>query len=285
MNSLRLHFIFRFILVSGLLLNFTEAWGITGGRKVQSRDWIASTTVMILGRSEGTNQEVLCSGVIIEEDIVLTAAHCLGADINSMRVVFGESFSNSKYEAEVMATEILPPVLNEGVPLILSDVAVLKIFKKLPPGFQKVKLFKDKIDFKKESSFLIAGFGRSSFTKSDAGVLRIANLKFASENSYYPHMILFSQGISGACPGDSGGPAFIEKNGELLIWGLAVTIYDLEAALEDLPLGHLKDAQCGTSVEYINLSSPKVFSELEKTIGRVREKSKKLLESKKYIYY
>ena len=72
-------------------LNFGSDFNtIIGGQEVQSGDPVQSNTVLVVGK-EGEDT-FICSGSIIDKDIILTAAHCLGSDgLAKVVVVFRTS--------------------------------------------------------------------------------------------------------------------------------------------------------------------------------------------------
>ena len=55
---------------------------IIGGTIVDASDPVASTTVLV------TDGNYICTGSIIDTDLVVTAAHCVAAPAENLKIVF-----------------------------------------------------------------------------------------------------------------------------------------------------------------------------------------------------
>jgi|GEM_PF-2909542 len=112
------------------------------------------------------------------------------------------------------------------------DIAILYFKGGLPAGFEPAKLVAQD-EFSPDVT--LAGFGVTSVSNiSDTGVLRFVEgvkAKVPEGDAASRHFIMTGKTVDvsdmakgtrplGACPGDSGGPSFISKNGSLLLAGI-----------------------------------------------------------------
>ena len=95
---------------------------IIGGEPVLPNGQIAQTTVMITGKSNAG--EFICTGTIIDEDIVVTAAHCLKGGAANMRVFFGKK----------------PRSIDGYIREKYADIGLIRLRDALPPGFRPAKI-------------------------------------------------------------------------------------------------------------------------------------------------
>jgi hypothetical protein len=103
----------------------------------------------------------------------------------------------------------------------IGDVAVVKFEGGLPEGYKAGKLMRNKADLVDGMDVTLAGYGISNgVSKEGAGTLRKTNLKL-TDSKYANAEVRFDQsGGTGACHGDSGGPALATVRGEVLVLGV-----------------------------------------------------------------
>lgn len=149
-----------------------------------------------------------CSGVVLAQDIVLTAAHCT-RDAQNLWVGgprgWGDQFNPPVGLNPVTAT-VLHPRYNpneHGSP----DLALLKLAKPLPDRFVPASLGARMPS--KEDDLIATGYGESVPNDPAAGaVLRMVLLRVSV--IYGGNLVLTStrEETAGAGHGDSGGPVF-----------------------------------------------------------------------------
>ncbi len=207
--------------------NLTTA-GIIGGVQAERNDLITKSTVAFLHKPIINGlYEVNCSGTLISKDLILTAAHCLHSakDLKTSAIYFGVVLPYTKMEHTRQLDSWIEypniqPVYDEKGLLIsqLHDIAIIKIKGEAPEGFHPVKIAANSEIFKAGDQITVAGFG----LKNDAFQMRTDALRLAVINIdqiWNTHIITNQTNEKGICLGDSGGPAYIEKNGELLLIG------------------------------------------------------------------
>lgn len=200
------------LLAGALLVASAPAHAIIGGSDASNPDGTRSYTVGIMTRAGE-----ICSGVVIAQDQVLTAAHCLARapaeyivalDTNFRPRQFkaGRSWRNPRFRIGVR------PLRQRG-----ADVGIITLTQPLPADMRPITIAADPSAIAAARSFTIAGFGVSEPGNRDsAGRLRETSLTpiglartgtislFASASGD------FGRSERSACLGDSGGPVVVE---------------------------------------------------------------------------
>ncbi len=249
-----------------------KEFGIIGGRTVAGGARLARGMVILFQRviEQGEEKQRICSGILVDSNIVLTAAHCVhGAAPSDLRVAFSAQpicdFKNNEqmdlYSASrVIAHKSFDPVL------MINDVALVQLSIAAPVGsLPLVVSISEKL--KTSDEVILAGFGKTKGYSADEPAevhrLRIARVKSGiaadiiekvsqvskfsvSELSNQPgnSRLFFDQrdGES-ACAGDSGGPALLRRDGLLSVIGVASFVFD-STQIES----------CKFAIAYTNLS-------------------------------
>jgi Trypsin len=168
-----------------LLLGSSEANALTGADPDSVT--LQRYTVVVAG-TKGR-----CTGVVLAQDIVLTAAHCLEA--GKLRVATSD------------VTEAVPHPQYSAAQRGSPDLAILKLAKPLPdrftPVFLEPRLPGDGTDL------IAAGYGKSADKEAKGNpVLRTVLQHIAVRYSTYLTLTGVGESAAGAAPGDSGGPVF-----------------------------------------------------------------------------
>ena len=192
-------------LIASLLalpLAATGAEAIVGG--AEDGGPLARRSVMVLSSNGG-----VCSAVVLAEDVVLTAAHCV-TGVAEHRVHFRSETGEPMLIAPV-AKAVHPGYDPKAIEMRRSsiDLALLRIPEPLPPPFETAAL--TPVKPAKDGTVVVGGYGlsREGEPKS-TGTFRTASLKVVEP--YGPsRILLWSQGAgtAGACQGDSGGPMML----------------------------------------------------------------------------
>jgi hypothetical protein len=202
------------------VLAVAPARAMVGGAQ-PAADGFGRSVVMILG-SGGT----ACTATAIARDLLLTAAHCVqpGSDYKLVASAPGE-------------TPVLKDVANiERDPqfdlkrlfghLATADVALIKLVDPLPTKIPPVPLDAGEEPIIVGDTFVVAGYGVT--VRGDGrtgGIVRAAMLVATGQPGLLQLRLVDpktkgdSPGL-GACAGDSGAPAFRNKDGHMVVIGV-----------------------------------------------------------------
>jgi secreted trypsin-like serine protease len=197
--------------------------GIIGGKLVTAEDAVAPFVVGLYDEAHKSK----CTGSILSENLILTAAHCVVPGSSRILVVFDRNLfegSRPNRSRSVVADSFLrhPQFRQDRMAgEDTYDLALIRFSGGLPSGYRKVELSSD---FEKslgsKTEFLASGFGVSSGAfNTGSGILRWTVVPFLQLHAKTEFQT--SQSSSGVCSGDSGGPLFQMLDGRLVQVGVA----------------------------------------------------------------
>lgn len=247
--------------------------GIVGGVNVEADSSQAKTVAMIHDLEEQT----VCTGTLIGEDLILTAGHCAISSAKSLRVSFGTSSSEGEGKVMHKVVKLKRHEDYKKSRIERNDVALLK-FKGARPKNSVIASLPDGSEaLTYGSTFLAVGYGRSNgkmnrFDLPDGiGTLRqvprqIEFLRFSDKE-----FVADQLDGKGVCFGDSGGPALVFRaDSSPVIIGIASGIFRASADTDDSDLDFDSCTQKGLYMNVLQLNSWIVNAIAELSKGAVK---------------
>ena len=210
----------RLLWVAALL---TALWSRPAGAIVGASaegDRFAPYTVMVLQHAGSTAG--FCTGVVLAQDVVLTAAHCVpsGAELR----VHLPSSTDHPVLLPVSALAVHPDYRADAIRTRERsiDLALIRLARPLPSQFVPTTVARS-VGVKLGQTFTVAGFGVTrEGDASTSGRLRAVALAAHAPASNVLLWAVDPQGQgAGVCMGDSGGPVVTESASgvtALVVW-------------------------------------------------------------------
>lgn len=202
-------------------LDITSA-AITRGHTLKSTSNLSHFIVAVI--AEQPTGQALCTGSILSENMILTAAHCVDGEPTKVQILFSNNVKKATSNVSRWATMIYQnPSWHNTSADKKGDLAIIKFSGGLPKGFLPVKLVGADFKLSNDQKVIFAGYGVTNGNKEiGAGVLRMTNTKVIGQKSNTE--VITDGRETSVCFGDSGGPGFIFSNNEFIQWGVASSV-------------------------------------------------------------
>lgn len=254
------------------LLPATQS-AIVGGNET-SPTYAPGRTVAFLVDSS-TNMS--CTGTIIHERLILTAAHCIGP-AKQITMAFGNLPLQGPFDLRRSKDVIVHDEYNKASTDARNDLALILLDQPIPEGFFPVKLPSTSFSLSTNEVFLALGYGRTTGKRSNnpadmqgSGVLRHVGLQIDSVSQDGKQFRVDQSNGTGICNGDSGGPALIRFRNTYYVMGIAsATLWTVPRELS----GDEKD----TYIEQKDFCKEKsIYMNVINYLPWIQEQSQKLL--------
>lgn len=210
-------------------VELTSDHSIFSGVEVQTQNEINSSIVLLSQKDLGT----LCTGVLIDANVVLTAAHCASGTPELTVVLFTRNYFGKNIPVRTVKKFLINEDYKKIKGLDRRDMALVLFEGHIPAEFKPIRiasLAELAMTTKGQTSLSIIGFG---FGSSDAdqkyfgnpGVLRQAEFKSLDFVYSKPFFTIDQTSGPALCHGDSGGPGIVLVNEKPRLVGLASTVF------------------------------------------------------------
>jgi secreted trypsin-like serine protease len=210
----------RFAAFATSLIFALPAAAMVGGAPAVDASDFRSEVMILSGRGN------LCTGILLAQDLVLTAAHCIEPGLTYKLY---ELDAERKPVFHDLAKTVVHPQFSKAsfeANRATADLALLKLAAPLPAKFIPAVLAAPRARVAVGESFYVIGYGVTAPRDNrSAAVLRRADL-IATGKPGNLQLRLFDPATKGespglgACTGDSGGPVYEERTGTRVVYGL-----------------------------------------------------------------
>lgn len=190
---------------------------IVGGEVVGFGDPDQQLVVMI--RSQREEHDEICTGTLISDRVILTAAHCVaGIQPDNIHPQFVTSNGCAVHQVREARADVIRTVIHkkfDGSPKSLADLALIYLADDAPADQQRLAVLESNLKPTSDKLLLI-GYGITGETKKDSQTLRRIYKSLKNDITLRPPAVLVNQSNAsgGFCRGDSGAPILAEVFGE-----------------------------------------------------------------------
>ncbi|PWU17720.1 MAG: hypothetical protein C5B49_08340 [Bdellovibrio sp.] len=229
--------------------------GIVHGRRALKKESTSESVVALV--TEGETGQALCTAVLVAEDFVLTAAHCVENNPRRMAIAFATHLRGVKSEklrwADVAQQHERWHESNRGG---LGDLALIHFTGGLVEGYEVADLAPPSTSLVAGTAVRLLGYGvTNGLRRKGSGTLRETDTQVIQKVT--PTEIATDGQTSSVCFGDSGGPAFVQSADGWLVWGIASSV---------------TNRACNELSIHTNLAS--YHGWIKSTMARLRKKAK-----------
>jgi secreted trypsin-like serine protease len=194
---------------------------IIGGDYVSRLSNIGRSTVGIYESKIG----YICTGTLVAPHLVLTAAHCVDPKAKNLTIIFAAAMKgvDKTRTRPVVQWIVHPKYSTDTQAQNTNDLALLRFEGDAVVGYTPAAILFDEQAVKNGTNTIVAGYGLNFATgiSTGAGTLRSTTLNVDNAHFSNTEAMLGQTVKRGICSGDSGGPAYLEVNGQLEVWGVA----------------------------------------------------------------
>lgn len=212
------------------------AYAILDGQTVASNDPIATSTIAFVADEHDPAEPNACTASIIGDDLVVTAAHCLKSNVVGMKLVFSTDVRKTDAALRLIDGFAVLPAYHSGYsggsppPTNNSDLAVLHFPGGLPAGFKVAEILPQSSALRSGEPVVTAGFGfftqHEIKTGRNDGILKKGQFSLGDARFAPTEIEVRQNGLVRNSNGDSGGPAYVQRDGKNYLLG--VDNYDFD---------------------------------------------------------
>ncbi|MBX2987698.1 MAG: trypsin-like serine protease [Bdellovibrionaceae bacterium] len=167
----------------------------------------------------------ICTGTLLDKNLVLTAAHCAPANAK-LFVVFSTTVTPQAESRPVDGFIVSPQwASNQNQRRNTGDIALLHFTGPQPATHRPLPILPAPHQriLREGTLVMLAGYGRNNVQPGQptgSGILRRASTRLAKGVFSETEILVEHTDGRGACNGDSGGPAIVFLGGQAYVWGV-----------------------------------------------------------------
>lgn len=192
---------------------------IVGGAYVSSEQALSKKVVALLS-TDGKEQSI-CTGTPISDDLILTAAHCVKGAVKIVALFSNDLGCGSGFKISTHGIEASSFTYDRRFTgtdgAIDNDYGLVRLKSAIPSNYKISRIYSG--GALSSENVTLVGYGVTSERGEGSGFLR-TKIKSKNDVSVKNGKVYLAQYEGGVCKGDSGGPLFVEVNGELEILGV-----------------------------------------------------------------
>lgn len=174
----------------------------------------------------------MCTGIVVSQQHILTAAHCLPEDSKTGRMVMEIHFTTDLTERDEEHVVAYAIKMKEHEEYQMGkrshfDLAMLKISKPIPEDYEPVTILPASVELVAGDMVVALGFG----LKSDSPKIESTSLNKVTGvpvlEDQGTQILLDQTSGKGICSGDSGGPTFFYYQGRPYLLGVNESVVGL----------------------------------------------------------
>ncbi|MFW7379794.1 MAG: trypsin-like serine protease [Oligoflexus sp.] len=197
---------------------------MVGGEEPGDSHPAAYSAVALVAKN---SRKPFCSATIVADQLVVTAAHCIfKRRAEDIQIMFGRDSQdpNVKFIDAVQKDTFKKDQKYESN----FDIGWVKLKRPIPEAYQPIEIWHDPNILAPGMPLLIAGYGRTSSKcgfndpSCQGGKLLAVETevtRYVNSNRLSSLIVIGSDSLSGPCFGDSGGPAYMNYDGEWFLIG------------------------------------------------------------------
>lgn len=238
-----------------IISNQKYSSNIVNGQQLSADNPGRSSAIALL-RGDGS---FICSGTLIAENLIVTAAHCLHGGIQDIvtDIGFGDSMNRGRIiKREVIESDVFA---ENDVLFPNDDLAWLKFEGDVPAGYKPIKILADIGRLEEKNPLTLVGFGQTSDDPDSSAGDRLTGEtvfeRFLDSPEWNNLIVVGPSPGTGSCSGDSGGPAYVKIDGEWFLLGASNGTDDRLTPDLSCASGHSIYTYVGAYMEWITKTS------------------------------